>query len=772
MNKPFHQRYRFLLLGAIVCAAPLVAIGAMRALGTNANDVRTWLPRGLPETTEYASFGEHFGSEEFVAISWEGCTLDDPRISQLADRLAQKADEGDSEQPLVERVATGPQALEKLTSPPLNLSHDDAVTRLRGLLIGPDGRQTCVVARPTERGKQDPHELLETIYRSAAACGLPRDEVKLGGPPVTSAAIDSAAAASLTVPGPLSVLAAVVFSWFCFRSLRLTILVISVGVFGAAAALAVLWYSGGQMNAVLLSMPPLVYVATISGAIHWANYYRDAVAEGGLAGASGRAVAHARLPLILATGTTAMGLLSLCGSNLLPIRQFGIYASIGVALSLVWLLLILPAGCAIWPLRRSSALAPRELVSHLAERDDYRAIDWWSWGQRITRDGGLVTVAALVVAILCGLGLYRVRTSVTAEEFFSRDAGYPRTSRWLEERLGGMVPMEMVIRFSPESKLSLLEQMEVVGRVQKSVESLEEVSTSVSLANFSPRLPEKSGGWSLRRSLFQRRLVENRERLQKAGYLASDNGDDLWRVSLRTRSFHNVDMRYFIDTVRERVEPVLEAERGANSQAISATFTGMVPLINRSQQSLLEGLALGLITDLVLIVVTIVILLRHWSVGLVMLVTGVFPALVVLGIMGWLGISLDISTVLAPSVALGVTVDDVLHFVLWFRRGLAQGLDRGQAVRLAYSHCAKAMYQSWGVIGVGLGIFALSDFAPTQRFGLMMVLLLSVGLVANLVLLPALLAGPLGGFLARSVNKTRKRISEPAVQMLAAQTSS
>jgi predicted RND superfamily exporter protein len=148
-------------------------------------------------------------------------------------------------------------------------------------------------------------------------------------------------------------------------------------------------------------------------------------------------------------------------------------------------------------------------------------------------------------------------------------------------------------------------------------------------------------------------------------------------------------------------------------------------------------------------VLTVVVLLRHWAAGVIVLATCVLPAAIVLGLFGWLGTPLDIGSVLAPSVALGVSIDDVLHFVLCYRRGLEQGLTQREAVRLAYRHCARAMFQSWGVIGVGLGIFAFSDFGPTHRFGLLMLLLVTVGLFVNLVLLPALLASPLGAMFAR-----------------------
>ena len=120
---------------------------------------------------------------------------------------------------------------------------------------------------------------------------------------------------------------------------------------------------------------------------------------------------------------------------------------------------------------------------------------------------------------------------------------------------------------------------------------------------------------------------------------------------------------------------------------------------------------------------------------------------------------IDIGTVMAPSVALGVTVDDVVHFMLWFRRGIADGLDRKQATMLAYKGCARAMYQSWGVIGIGLAVFSLSPFGPTQRFGYMMLSMLTIALVGNLVFMPALLSGPLGAVFSWSILRIERKKS-------------
>lgn len=99
---------------------------------------------------------------------------------------------------------------------------------------------------------------------------------------------------------------------------------------------------------------------------------------------------------------------------------------------------------------------------------------------------------------------------------------------------------------------------------------------------------------------------------------------------------------------------------------------------------------------------------------------------------------------MTASAALGIAVDDTLHFITWFRRGLGRGMARDQAVRFAYGRCGRAMFQTSMICGLGLLLFALSGFIPVRRFALMMFALLTLALAGDLVVLPALLVGPLG----------------------------
>jgi predicted RND superfamily exporter protein len=112
---------------------------------------------------------------------------------------------------------------------------------------------------------------------------------------------------------------------------------------------------------------------------------------------------------------------------------------------------------------------------------------------------------------------------------------------------------------------------------------------------------------------------------------------------------------------------------------------------------------------------------------------------------------------MAASIALGVAVDDTIHYLTWYREGLAEFGDRNRAIISAYRRCAPPTLQAAMISGLGLAVFALSTFTPTQRLGWLMMTILIAGVVAELVMLPAILAGPLG----RAFSIRRPAVSTP-----------
>ncbi len=793
----FYQRHSVAIMAVLVFFLPLVVVGAIKAKGNNRNDVKGWLPAEYPETQVYKFFRQHFQGEEFILASWEGCTMKDRRLELMANKLLPPPEEASRvDQALYfKTVQTGPRAIDQMMSEPLLLEREEAIRRLTGALIGPplegveplsaddnlDERQTCLILTLSDLARTNLHGAIDQIRKIATdECAIPEDSLHIGGPPVDNVAIDKAGQSSVTILFGLSLVVGFIVSWLSLRSKILVGLVIASGVYSMFASLAVVWYTGYPVDAILLTMPSLVYVATTSGAIHLANYYRDQIAETGIQdGAAGRALHHAVLPLSLATGTTAVGLATLAVSELVPIRMFGIFSAIGVVVSFVILVTFMPAALELFPPRLKLGKA-----ADSEEEDTWRPIEesrWWKVGQWITRHPTLSTVGCLAVMAGIGYGMTRVETSVQLMRLFSPNARIRKDYQWLESNLGQLVPMEILLRIdNEECDLNFLERMELIGEVQEEIGMLDEVGSSLSTVTFGRSLDlggANSGiggaaarvfglGARTRRSVLNRRLEAHRHEFLDGDYLRettlpNGNEGELWRISARVSATKEVEYDLFQEELKEKINPILDRLAEDGVTGIEVDYTGLVPLVYKAQHSLLDGLVLGFGVDFLIIVAVMVVLCRALSAGLVLLVPAAFPAIMVFGGMGW-GNSLlksftagtllvDIGTVMAPSVALGVTVDDVVHFMLWFRRGISDGLDRREATMLAYKGCARAMYQSWGVIGIGLSVFSLSPFGPTQRFGYMMLSMLTIALVGNLVLLPAMLSGPLGGVFAWSV---------------------
>ena len=799
----------------------------------------------------------------------------------------------------------------------------------RGIMGGPQGRLLQLAndsgVQPAAPPSMAPPPFDKPEIESIA--GAP--PLRLGGPPVDNVAIDEEGTVTLVRLVGYSVVVGFVLSYICFGSLKIAMMVFVVGGSSAMLSMACVSWTNGSVDAVLMSMPSLVYVLGLSGAIHVVNYYRDEVRQSGRSGAAGRALKHAFFPCSLAALTTAIGLGSLVTSNLTPINNFGFYAAIGVIATLAILFSYLPA--ALQTFVTDAKNKPEEHAAEPSE-ESWLSNAWASVGRVIARHHALVTVTCLLILGGVAIGLQKIQTSVQLLKLFDGEARIIRDYAWLEKNFGKLVPMELVLRVPPSvqggnemspgdrveaARLSFLERVEAVNRINYVVQEtlgepgLNVVGKATSADTFLPALPGTSNGYSVIRSHYEKQLADGRDEILANDYLKLEEsgpyeGSELWRISLRVDALSDVDYGAFIGTLRKSVEPVLRAydardavirelvsdgeslkskkprilvlgasrpsglaetqlmderieedtpdedlirrdaiyfatleellrteaipkpiwidpnaeepkiesdrllkvvaavdaviwvanepadetladaaksfvdgraifeqpiehtlseERypdavGANT--LQVVYTGAIPVVYKAQRTLLTSLAQSIGMAFILIAAVMVVLLNPATnlfrmlgpknmasgvlAGTVSMIPNVFPVLLVFGAMGHLGSLVDIGTMMTASVAMGVAVDDTIHFLSWFRSYLDRGFDRLKAVEMTYRRVGPAMTQTTIVGGIGLFVFALSTFTPTQRFGSLMLILLSAALVGDLVLLPALLAGPLGRF--------------------------
>jgi predicted RND superfamily exporter protein len=195
-SRPFYGRYsRAILLGAAFLI-PLIGWGVDEGVRSNSNDVRDWLPLKYAETQQYRWFRRHFGTHDFIVVSWPGCTLDDDRLDRFVQHLTARP--GQDLEPLLNgEIHTGRSLLRLLTDPPVNLDRSLAIERLRGVVIGPAGRQTCAVVFLPAATDSRLGPAIGQIRRAAGAAGVPPNEVRLGGIPVINDALNRESTSSL-----------------------------------------------------------------------------------------------------------------------------------------------------------------------------------------------------------------------------------------------------------------------------------------------------------------------------------------------------------------------------------------------------------------------------------------------------------------------------------------------------------------------------------------------------------------------------------------------
>lgn len=720
-------------LAAMVAATPVLGLATAALLGRESSSPLDWVSLRFGPRAEYAEFADRFESGGVAVVTWPGCEIDSAAVARLAEAcIGPDAPGNAGGRPWFDSAVSGATLLARLVGPPVELDREEAIRRLRGVLVGPDGRTTCLVVGFTREGAASRRAAVAWLRRTAlATAGVEAADLHLAGPMVENVEIDAKSAETLLGLAPWA--AAVIFAltWFALRSAVYAGLVFFVAAWSVGLSFLTMNAAGDRMNPVLVVMPVLVLVLGVSAGIHLVNYLAEARAAGPDRVAA-RAIRLGFLPCLLSAGTTAIGLVSLVVSELEPIRVFGLHGAIGVMGALVAGFLVLPGLYERWPPRRVAA----------------EHADGGTAGRRVAdlviRHAGPIVATCFAAMVVAGAGVPGVRTSVRLDRLFAADSRLIRDYAWIEEHVGPTVPIEVVVAFGADSDVRVADRVTIVRRVGERLAAMPGVGGVMSAVAF---LPEEGDAGAVRaaarRVITARRLAQQLAAIDDLKYVRTEAGAELWRATARVPVLADIDYGEFLEQVRAAVAPVVQ-ESGGRERGISFSCTGIMPVVHAIQNALLADLFVSFFSALALITVVMMVVERGVGAGLVAMVSNVFPMLVVFGILGWWRARLDIGSVMTASIALGMAIDGTLHFLTFFRRSRDGGADAAGAVRAAYAHCAAAMTQGTVACGLGMLLFASSSYVLAQRFAWMLVALMALALAGDLILLPAMLVGPLG----------------------------
>lgn len=799
-------RIRLVALYVLLLLPPMI-YGAIKALESSNNSPIDWVDDRFTERRHYDEFVEMFGPGDAVIASWPGCVWTDERLDQILTELQTspvfKDSKGNS---YFHSVMTGRRTLQQMTAPPAGLSPDAgemdpaaltglagpmemsasmasgsilanrsrmpqevAVQRLRGTLIGRDGLQTCVVCVLNSAGLATRTSVVEEIRKVIlVTCGVADKDLHLAGPVIDGLTVDEASHRSLT---QFAAPSAIVIFLICLWSLKSFVaagVVFVTAMLCQGAILAIIYYSGERLSALLIILPPLVQVLTVSGGIHLMNYYFNALETMEPREAAIDAFRQGWLPSMLSLGTTAMGTASLMVSSLEPIRLFGIYGTIGVLMAAALVLTVVPCTMMLLGRKRrkasASPLPADDQANDPADDSGQNAPGLseeeilhptgrgWRALARLLNRWNLVSLVLLFGIMACaGLGLPDVRTSVRIETLFEPDSRIMTDYEWLEDRLGPLVPIEVLLTFAPECRLNDRQRMDLLWKVDSILKGQEHIRSTTSALTFFPPMPEMRGvSATLRSAVMNKAIHTARPAFESAAVLANNADGEVWRITAHCSSIEPLDYGDVLQKVRVEIDQRLAEMNLTEESGVTVGTSGIMPLVHQIQGQLLSDLFNSLMSALVVITLTMTVAEAGFLNGLVAMCSNIFPIVIAFGLMGWLQQPMDIGSVMTASIALGIAVDDTLHFLAFFRRQLDHpGATRFSAVLSTYLHCGAAMIQTSVSCGIGLLVFSFSDFVPTSRFAVLMAFLLLLALLGDLLMLPALLLSPCGRLFQR-----------------------
>jgi len=721
------NRARFkIILVYLLLASPWIGWGTVQTLKPVANSPLDWVDSTFAPRADYDAFCDRFGASDTVVISWPGCRIENAAVDRFVNSLRKLPVFFSNGHWLFERVSSGREIYRALTLSDTRLSDDQARQRLTGSLLGPDGSTTAVIITFNDEGLRQRTQLIPLIRAAATQIGGANyAEQHLAGPIIDGYSVDQASAATITRFAPLSTMVVFCICILCLDSLYVASVVFGVSCISQFLSLAILHYCGGEMTALLVVLPPLIQVLTIAGGIHLVNYAIDAADETNGEIAIDQAVQIGWLPCVLSSGTTAIGLGSLAVSGLAAVREFGIYAALGVLTTLAVLLVLLPGLLAWRPIRsikQATATRPAKV--------------WDALTRFQTQHAKFVCIGSLLVILGLGVGVSRLQASVRIETLFGPNSRLLHDYAWLEANVGPLVPIEAIVTFPDPKDMTVAEQIETLRHIKRTLGQSPHVTKVSSCLDFLPDKPVPLEG-----ELAEQVLRQIKPVISKAGFLRFYHNQNHWRLTAHVTALGDVDYGSVLLQMRSDLDREMELDSALD---FKVRLSGLMPLVHEIQSQLLQDLFASFIAAFLLVTIVMTIVQAGIVAGIASMIPNIFPALALFGFLGWIDHPIDIGSIMTPSVAMGIAVDDKLHFLAFFSRRIDAGFNRTEAVHAAYQHCGRAMIQTTLICGTGLAVFAFSEFVPSAHFAWMMVALLLFAIIGDLIILPAILISPLG----------------------------
>ncbi len=626
----------------------------------------------------------------------------------------------------------------------------------RNYLISEDGRSTAIVIETKatissanginksvrDKGKgahylteKETQEILGAVHRIMARYERPDFSLALSGGPVIIDIFNQSTWKDARLCVILSLIANVFFLALLFRRISGIIIPIMVILTSLASTVGLMAFFGIPFKLTSAIIPGFLIAVGLADSVHvlsifYQRYCKGYSKEDSIAYALG----HSGQAILMTSVTTAAGVLSFSFAELTAFAEMGTFAAIGVVLALIYTMVLLPALIAVIPIKqkvgvdKKSVLMDKVLLSFADFATNYPL--------------RILVVVFFIFAVSTAF-IYQLKFSDNMTEYFPDSMEVKKDIVTIDRELKGMISLEVVIDTKKEYGIydpEILNRIETlsrdiariktddiyVGKVFSINDIIKEINQALHWNDPSYyRIPQDRRLIAQELLLFETSGADDLEKVV-------DNQFQKTRFTIKTPWVDSVVFESFIEEIEKKFEATF-------LDRAEITLTGEMALMARTIPATLNGMAKSYVIAMVIIAIMMIFFVDNIKIGLLSMIPNLLPIFMVMGIIGVLGIPLNMNTLMIGSIAMGLVVDDTVHFIHHFRRYYMKTGDKHLAIGETLKGTGRALLITTLVLSSGFFVFMFASLDNIGQFGFFTGITVILALLADFVVAPALM---------------------------------
>lgn len=735
----FIIKYRKLI---IIFSVVLTGLFAIPLFHTSINpDLRAYLPDDMPSQVNTDKIEELFGSTDPVLLVFESDDVLNPEILKRIKSLSKEFNKRkefeyvlslfDSKEikgvngamlvdPAIKRIPKTDKQRKRLRK---SIKNNELVYKL---IVSEDFRYTLMMIN-IKKGVSDMVSLplIDSLLNAHPGKGI----VYKAGEPYLRTTINDDISGDMSLLLPIGLLIMLVFLYLSFKEKRGVVLPFLVVIMSIIVSMGLIPLFGWEISLITVLVPIMMIAMANDYGVHFIAAYQERNLNNPQWIMNQIVVdilRHLKKPVIVTALTTAAGILALLAHVMIPARQVGVVAAIGISFALIMSLFFLPAILVGMkkgkPQKNLQGNKKSILIRILA-----------SIGIVITRNPKRVLIASLVFTVLLGLGIFKIEVDSNTENILPKDHPFRQASDILNEHFGGT--KNISIMFEGDIKdPKLLKRLDYYETELKKMPQVGQAASIATVIRIISKAINDKG------DKFYDKIPDSRKAIAQylELYQMSGDPDDFEQLVdfNYTKAVLNIQVKAVdnkaIKEVLTKVDELMRKD--PNMKMIG----GFCLVVNDLADAIIKGQNFSLALSILIIAILLMLIFRSVVAGLIGSIPLIITIIILFGSMGYLGVKLDIVTALLSSIVVGAGVDYTIHFLWRYKEERANGKSESEAVILTLETTGRGI--TINALSVIIGFIALfvSAFVSLKYFAFLIIFSIFFCLLSALIVVPAL----------------------------------